>query len=151
MISIVNGFKNHRIIVYVDDASYPIYDEWRLEKNYNIDVIIIVLNNQGYGLIKQTQETWLKSKYAGTDKSSGLSLPDNRKIASSYNIKNFSLKNNRDVRKNIKAILSLRGPILLDVLIDPKARVEPKIEFGKPLHDMAPYIDKLKLKQIMKN
>jgi acetolactate synthase-1/2/3 large subunit len=120
-------------------------------KNYNIDVIIIVLNNQGYGLIKQTQETWLKSKYAGTDKSSGLSLPDNRKIASSYNIKNFSLKNNQDVRKNIKAILSLKGPVLIDVLIDPKARVEPKIEFGKPLHDMAPYIDKLKLRQIMKN
>jgi hypothetical protein len=40
---------------------------------------------------------------------------------------------------------------LIDVLVDPKARVEPKIEFGKPLHDMAPYIDKLKLRQIMKN
>jgi len=141
-----------KVYALIGDGSVPMnVQELETIKNYNIDVIIIVLNNQGYGLIKQTQETWLKSKYAGTDKSSGLSLPDNRKIASSYNIKNFSLKNNQDVTKNIKAILSLKGPVLLDVLIDPKARVEPKIEFGKPLHDMAPYIDKLNLKEIMKN
>ena len=136
----------------IGDGSVPMnVQELETIKNYNIDVIIIVLNNQGYGLIKQTQETWLKSKYSGTDKSSGLSLPDNRKIASAYNIKSFSLKNNEDVKKNIKAMLRLKGPVLVDVLIDPKARVEPKIEFGKPLHDMAPYVDSLKLQQIMKD
>jgi thiamine pyrophosphate-dependent acetolactate synthase large subunit-like protein len=48
-------------------------------------------------------------------------------------------------------MLSLQGPVLIDVLIDPKARVEPKIEFGKPLHNMAPYLDNLKLQQIMKD
>ena len=120
-------------------------------KNYEIDSIIIVLNNQGYGLIKQTQETWLKSIYAGTDKSSGLSLPDNTKIASSYGIKSFTLKNNNDVKKNLKKILHSKGPILIDVLIDPKSRVKPKIEFGKPLEDMYPYIDRKKLNEIMKN
>ena len=145
------GSQNKKIYALIGDGSVPMnVQELETIKNYNINVIILVLNNQGYGLIKQTQETWLKSRYAGTDRLSGLSLPDNRKIASSYNIKNFLLKNNEDVKKNIKSILSLAGPVLVDVLIDPKARVEPKIEYGKPLHDMAPYIDRLELNMLIK-
>jgi acetolactate synthase-1/2/3 large subunit len=145
------GSQNKKIYALIGDGSVPMnVQELETIKNYNINVIILVLNNQGYGLIKQTQETWLKSRYAGTDRLSGLSLPYNRKIASSYNIKNFLLKNNEDVKKNIKSILSLAGPVLVDVLIDPKARVEPKIEYGKPLHDMAPYIDRLELNMLIK-
>jgi acetolactate synthase-1/2/3 large subunit len=126
------GSPKKKVYALIGDGSVPMNVQ-ALEtiKNYNIDVIIIVLNNQGYGLIKQTQETWLKSKYSGIDKSSGLSLPNNLKISSSYNIKSFSLRNDKDVKKNIKAMLSLKGPVLIDVLIDPKARVEPKIEFGE--------------------
>ena len=144
------GSKNKKVYALIGDGSVPMnVQELETIKNYNINTIIIVLNNQGYSLIKQTQETWLKSIYAGTDKSSGLSLPDNIKIASSYGIKSYILKNNNDVNKNIKKILNFKGPILIDVRIDPKDRVKPKIDFGKPLHDMYPYINRLKLKKIM--
>ena len=145
------GSKNKKVYALIGDGSVPMnVQELETIKNYNVNSVIIVLNNQGYGLIKQTQETWLKSVYAGTDKSSGLSLPNNVKIASSYGIKSFILKNNDDVKKNIKKILNSKGPILVDVLIDPKSRVKPKIEYGKPLENMYPYIDKSKLKEIMK-
>jgi len=145
------GSKNKKVYALIGDGSVPMnVQELETIKNYNIDSIIIVLNNKGYGLIKQTQETWLKSIYAGTDKSSGLSLPDNVKIASSYGIKSFILKNNTDVKKNLKKILNSKGPVLVDVRIDPKSRVKPKIEYGKPLQDMYPYIDRSKLKEIMK-
>ena len=146
------GSKNKKVYALIGDGSVPMnVQELETIKNYKINTIIIVLNNQGYSLIKQTQETWLKSLYAGTDKSSGLSLPDNIKIASSYGIKSHTLKNNNDVNKNIKKILNFKGPILIDVRIDPKDRVKPKIDFGKPLHDMYPYINRLKLKKIMEN
>ena len=140
-----------KVYALIGDGSVPMnVQELETIKSHNLDIIIIILNNKGYGLIKQTQETWLKSNYAGVDKASGLSLPDNLKIAKSYNIKNFSLKNNKDVKKNIKKMLNSKGPILIDILIDPKARVKPKIEFGKPLHDMHPYIDRKILNKIMK-
>ena len=96
------------------------------------------MNNKGYGLIKQTQETWLKSNYAGVDSKSGLSLPDNSRIADSYGIKNIIIKNNSDVRNKLKKVYKMKGPVLIDVRIDPKSRVKPKIDFGKPLHDMSP-------------
>ena len=52
-------------------------------------------------MIKQTQETWLGSRYVGVDKSSGLSLPDNVKIAESYGIKSIRISNNKDVNSKL--------------------------------------------------
>ena len=37
---------------------------------------IFILDNNGYGLIKQTQDTWLKSRRVGVDSRSGLAMPD---------------------------------------------------------------------------
>ena len=62
---------------------------------------------------------------------------------------NFTLKNNDDVKNNLKKILNMRGPVLIDVKVDPKSRVKPKIEFGKPLHDMYPYLEKNEINSIM--
>jgi len=144
------GNKMKKTYALIGDGSVPMnVQELETIKNYNVNVVIIVINNQGYGLIKQTQETWLKSNYAGVDKKSGLSLPDNTKIADSYGVKNFTLKNNDDVKNNLKKILNMRGPVLIDVKVDPKSRVKPKIEFGKPLHDMYPYLEKNEINSIM--
>ena len=120
-------------------------------KNYNVNVKIFVLNNNGYALIKQTQETWLNSNYSGVDKKSGLSLPDNCKIADSYGIKNMVINNHKDLNKKLKDVNKKPEPILIDVKIDPKSRVAPKIDFGKPLHDMSPSLPSSLVGKILKN
>ena len=102
-------------------------------------------------LIKQTQETWLKSNYAGVDKKSGLSLPNNCKLSKAYGIKSISLKNNKEMIKKLKYILKAKGPLLIDVNINPKTRVAPKIEYGNPLHDMSPKISREDLEKILTN
>ena len=140
-----------KIYAMIGDGSVPMnVQELETIQNYNLNVLIFVINNKGYGLIKQTQETWLKSNYAGVDKKSGLSLPDNCKIAKSYKIKNIILRNNNDVRTKVSKILKTRGPLLIDVMIDPNSRVKPKIEYGKPLHDMYPYINRKEVNKIIK-
>ena len=53
--------------------------------------------------------------------------------------------------KKLKSILKIKGPILIDLNINPKTRVSPKIEFGNPLHDMSPKISRDKLKKILTN
>ncbi len=146
------GDKSKLITATIGDGSVPMnVQELETIKHYNVNVKIFVLNNKGYGLIKQTQETWLKSNYAGVDKKSGLSLPDNCKIAKSYGIKSITIKNNRDLNLKLKKIYKSKGPMLIDVRIDPKSRVNPKIEFGKPLHDMSPKLSKDLIKKILSN
>ena len=104
------GDKSKLITATIGDGSVPMnVQELETIKHYNVNVKIFVLNNKGYGLIKQTQETWLKSNYAGVDKKSGLSLPDNCKIAKSYGIKSITIKNNRDLNLKLKKFINLKG------------------------------------------
>ena len=142
--------KKKMITAIIGDGSVPMnVQELETIKNYNVNVKIFVINNNGYSLIKQTQETWLNSRYAGVDKSSGLSLPDNTKIAQSYGVPSLIIKNNSELKKKLKKIYITDGPLLIDVRIDPTARVAPKIEYGKPLHDMSPSLSKKMKNEIM--
>jgi len=146
------GSKKSTVIATIGDGSVPMnVQELETIKNYNIDVKIFVFNNKGYSLIKQTQETWLKGKYSGVDQSSGLSLPNNINIAKAYGIKTMTIKNSRNLEKNILKALKTRGPILIDLNINPLSRVEPKIEYGRPLHDMSPSLPKIEIINNMKD
>ena len=140
------------IIATIGDGSVPMnVQELETIKNYNVNVKIFVFNNRGYTLIKQTQETWLGRRYSGVNKKSGLSLPDNLKVANSYGIKSINIKNNNELKKKLIGIINSRGPILIDLNIDPNSRVEPKIEYGSPLHDMSPKLSKKEITNNMKN
>lgn len=143
------GDKNKEIYAFIGDGSVPMQvQELETVANYKINSKIFVINNLGYGLVKQTQDVWLKSFYAGVDKKSGLSLPDNIKVARSYGLKTLTIKNNKDVVKKLKQLKKIKGPVLIDVKIDPSSRVKPKIEWGKPLNDMSPRLTSAKLSSI---
>ncbi len=145
------GDKNKSIISIIGDGSLQMnIQELETIKNFNVNVKIFVINNQGYSLIKQTLETWLDSKYTGVDKKSGLSLPNFLLIAKAYGLKTVEIKNNYKLKSNLKKILKLKGPVLINVNVDPKKRVKPKIDFGNPLHDMSPKLSKNLIHSILK-
>ena len=146
------GNPKKNIISIIGDGSMPMnIQELETIVNYNVNVKIFVVNNKGYGLIKQTQETWLNSRYSGVDKKSGLSLPDNKKLSKAYGMRAISLKNNNEMKNKLKNILDVKGPMLIDLNINPKTRIAPKIEYGNPLHDMSPKIPSHELKEILDN
>ena len=55
-------------------------------KEYKIPIKILLINNEGYSMVKQTQDQWLNSKYFATSQNQGLSFPNFKKIASSFDI-----------------------------------------------------------------
>jgi acetolactate synthase-1/2/3 large subunit len=59
--------------------------------HYKLPIKIIVLNNGGYALIKQTQDTWLNSRRVGVDKSSGSAMPNLQNISRAYEIETCEL------------------------------------------------------------
>ncbi|MAJ22902.1 MAG: hypothetical protein CBC24_03545 [Candidatus Pelagibacter sp. TMED64] len=116
---------------------------------YKLPVKIFVINNGGYGLIKQTQETWLNSFKVGVDEDSGLGMPDMQKIAKAYDIETCEINNHNELKEKMDYVLKLKKPILCDVKIKSDQRVFPKIEFGKPIHDMTPFLDREELNDNM--
>ena len=56
------------VIAIIGDGSIQMnIQELQTIRDLNLQIKIFVINNDGYGLIKQTQDTWLKSNYVGVD------------------------------------------------------------------------------------
>ena len=110
--------------------------------HYNLPIKIILLNNQGYNLVRQTQDQWFDSNYIGSSSDGGVANPDYIQIAKAYGYQTFSVSRNRDVKRIIKKVLDTDGPVFCEVSISSKHRVVPLVGFGRPIEDADPLIDR---------
>lgn len=123
-----------------------------------LPIKIFVLNNQGYISIRNTQESFLNGFFVGSDKNSGLKLPDMIKIAKAYGIRTLTINNNRELETKIKKVLSSPGTILCEIKLDPKEKMYPKLSseikkngkiVSKPLEDMYPFLNREEFRRNM--
>ena len=73
---------------------------------YNkLPIKIFLINNGEYGIIKQTQDTWLNSRYVASDPDGGLGFPDFQKVARAYGLKTAEINNHKELNRIIKMVL----------------------------------------------
>ena len=117
------------IIAIIGDGSVQMnIQEIENIKNYNLPIKIFIIDNKGYGMVKQTIDTWLNKNYVGCDKGSGLSIPNFLKVFKSYGIKTVEVRNNSELKRKIKSTLSHKGPMMCNIKISPNARIIPKLK-----------------------
>tara|TARA_B110000483_G_scaffold174671_1_gene206660 strand:- start:1855 stop:3657 length:1803 start_codon:yes stop_codon:yes gene_type:complete len=138
-----------RTIVAIDgDGSIQInIQELVLVKNRNLNIKIFIIDNNGYGIIKQFQSLYMNKRYIASDQ--GLPNPDLISIAKAYKINTHVLKYNKDLKKKLKKIINLKGPQFTLVKIDKNQIIEPKLEFGKPIEEVSPELNKAVFKKNM--
>jgi len=135
--------KSKNIICTIGDGSMQMnIQELATISHFKFPVKIFVLNNNGYGLIKLTQDMWLGSRRVGVDESSGLAMPNIIKIAQAYDIETIKINNHKEIDKKINYVLKSKKPIVCDVLINENQKVIPKLEFGRAIHDLSPRLSK---------
>lgn len=119
--------------------------------HHQLPIKLFVLNNNGYISIRQTQEAFFERRFAGCDPKSGVSFPDITKLASAYGIPSAVIDANENVHRALEKVLSLPGPVVCEVRLDPDYRFEPKLSseklpdgrmVSKPLEDMFPFLDR---------
>ncbi len=112
---------------------------------------VFVLNNQGYGSIRNTQRNYFDSRYVASDASSGLTLPDTCKIAAAYGLPTSRLETNSGLRERVNEILAAPGPYVCDVRVPKDQPTEPKLSSfrrpdgsmaSRPLEDLHPFLDR---------
>jgi acetolactate synthase-1/2/3 large subunit len=101
-----------------------------------IPITIIVLNNAGYGIIKQFQDSHFGGRHVATSSSDiyGKSCVNFVDIAKAYGI---------EAHRNFDVKISTQGPVLYDVSIDSDQKIFPKLDFGNSLENMSPYMSHL--------
>lgn len=144
--------KSKNVICTIGDGSMQMnIQELATINHFKFPVKIFVLNNNGYGLIKQTQDTWLESRRVGVDSRSGLAMPNLVKVANAYGIKTVEINNHIGMNAKLKEVLKSKIPVLCSIKIKEEQKVIPKIEFGKAIHDMSPRLSEKEMRINMHN
>lgn len=127
---------------------------------HKLPIKLFVVNNQGYHSMRQTEgNLFPEMTTVGIGPESGdLSFPDMHKIADAYGIPYMSASSNAELPDAIDKMLSADGFCMCEVFVDKNQKFEPKsatkrLEDGTlvspPLEDLAPFLPREELEQIM--
>lgn len=109
---------------------------------HELPVKIFVFNNKGYGMIKQTQDDWLESRYEASSVHTGIAVPDFIKVARGYGLRAEKISSHRNMREKIRKVLKNNKSVLCDVNISEDQRIAPMLKFGRPIEDANPLLDR---------
>jgi acetolactate synthase-1/2/3 large subunit len=122
-----------------------------------LPIKFFILNNNGYGSVRNTQVNLFEGKLVGCDDSSGVTLPDISKVAHAYGLHYMSIKNH-STRSMVRRVLNYPEAVICEVFINPEQKTEPRImshqvdghiESDK-LENMFPYLPESEQKENMK-
>lgn len=100
----------------------------------NLNIKIIILNNDGYGIIKQFQDAYFQSRYHASG--IGYSAPNFGLISNAYGI---GYRKCTQLSELNEIDFSEGSSLIIDVKIPQNALITPKLEMNRFLHDQYPY------------
>ena len=109
---------------------------------YKLNIKIICFDNEGYSMIQQTQDQWLKSKYIASSEDGGLKMPNLVLVAESFNYETRTAFTNEESEAGIEWLSNQTKPSLLLLKIDSRCRVSPQVKYGRPNEDPDPLLDR---------
>ncbi len=143
---------NKEVLGITGDGSFQMnIQELQTIAHNKLPVKIFVWNNNGYLSIRATQNKFFNGRLIGTDKSSGISFPEVKKIAYAYDIKYFKLAKSATLKEDLKEVLAYKGPVVCEVmclendLVIPTASSKRRDDgsmVSKPLEDMFPFLNR---------
>ncbi len=135
-----------QVVAIIGDGGMQMnIQELQTLKYLNLNVAIVIMNNFGYGIIKQFQDSYTGSRYHATGE--GYSTPSFQKIANAYEINYVSIKKVDDINAQIFGYV---GPQIIEVLLHPNTAIEPKLEMGHSIEDQFPYVTDIEYNAAMK-
>ena len=150
---------NKKKVICIDgDGSIQInIQELQTLASNKLPIKIIILNNDGYGIIKQFQELYLQERHEAVDSKKGVTNPNFSKVAKAYGINYSEIKKNSNINKTLKKTIRSKKAEFINVFIKPDQKIIPKLAFGSPLEDLSPplpreeFLENMIIKTIDKN
>ena len=114
-----------------------------------IPVKILLLNNNGYISIRQTQDNFFSGRHIGLNAESGVYFPAFENLAKGFGLPYMQIRSNEEVEPVVKEMLRTPGPVFCEVFLTEKYNFEPKTSsmrkpdgriVSKPLEDLFPFL-----------
>jgi acetolactate synthase-1/2/3 large subunit len=124
--------------------------ELQLISQEEIPMKLFIFNNDGYSMIKISQENLFNGRYQGSTPSSGVSFPSFEKLANLFGLNYTKVSEYSDLKSGIKSALKSHGPELIEIIMDPNQKYLPRLGTSKlpdgtlvspPIEDLEPKIE----------
>ncbi len=97
-----------------------------------LDINIAVINNGYLGMVRQWQDLFHAKNYSEVE----ISGPDFVRLAEAYGITGIRVKTDAEIKPAIERARSIKGPVVLDFVIEPEANVYPIVPPGASNSEM---------------
>jgi len=108
------------IAVTGDGSAHMSIQEFATLSNLNVPCILIIVNNNGYMSIRNTQNRYCEGRLVGTDTSNGVFIPSYKKLCEAYSIKYIYVNNCVELRHHLQQEISKPTVIEVKVVEDEK-------------------------------
>lgn len=126
-----SGFQ--RTILFTSDGSFHMnLNELATAVSNNLPLLIVVLNNNALGMVRQWQTLFFGKRYSNTELNRKTNFSE---LAKSFGAKGLFVDDYTAFKNAIAFAFEQKGPVLVDVLIDADERVLPMIPPGGTITD----------------
>ena len=152
-----NGRK-HTVAIESDGSLMLNLQELATLKGLSLPITLIVMDNQGYASIRNTQRNYFESRYIATGAQSGLHMPDLGSVAEAIGIPHAFIDSQHQLNSRLERAIRSQGPmiciarLIADESLWPKAAAIPQKDgsmLSMPLEDMTPLLPLERLKNEM--
>jgi len=151
-IAVCVGSDNQQTILVDGDGGFQFnIQELETARRLNLNTKFFILNNDGYASIRASQKAYFGSAQIGADAATGLTVPDLSRVAGAYNIPAVVIKDQTNLREEVRKVLAMQGPVVVDVHVIPDEVRAPRLQsyqredgtfVSKPLEDMFPFLSR---------
>jgi acetolactate synthase-1/2/3 large subunit len=128
------AFPEAVVIDIAGDGSFQMtLQELSTAVQYNLPVIVAILNNHTLGMVRQWQQFFYDGRYADTSLEVS---PDYVKLAEAYGAVGLRAMTPREVRPVLEEAIRLRRPVVIDFPVKMMENVFPMIPAGGSIKDM---------------
>ena len=116
-----------------------------------LPIKFFVLNNDGYSSIRASQAAYFGKASIGADKNTGITIPDLSAVGQAFKLGTYVIKDQTDLRTEVRKVLDMPGPVLCDVNVLPDEVRAPRLQsyqkadgsfVSKPLEDLFPFLSR---------
>ena len=145
------GAGRKRTICVDGDGSFQMnVQELETMRRLQLPIKVFVINNEGYASIRSSQANYFDHLVVA-DRTSGLSLPSVKDVATAYGLPAFVIESQQDLRQQIRNVLETPGPVVCEVLAPGSETRAPRLSsmqrpdgsmVSKPLEDLWPFLSR---------
>jgi len=149
-IGVCIGSGGRQTILVDGDGGFQFnIQELETVRRLQLPIKFFVLNNDGYASIRASQKAYFGEATIGADAATGLTIPNLSKIAASYDIPAVVIEDQTNLREEVRRILAMPGPVVVDVRVIPDEVRAPRLQsyqrpdgsfVSKPLEDLFPFL-----------